>query len=723
MKDGLEMSSRRVLNKGLGMVFLALVALGIFLSWGSLSAASNPKKGKNMMTFRNPILSGFHPDPSVCRVGGDFYLVNSTFEFFPGLPIYHSRDLVHWEQIGNALDRPSQLPLKGATDNGGLYAPTIRYHKGTFYLTCTNVSGGGNFIVTAKDPKGPWSEPVWNDVPDIDGSMFFDDDGKAYYTSQGGGEKAGIKQCEFDPTTCKITSASKVIHNDLAESWNEGPHLYKIKGKYYLMVAEGGTGTQHMEWMGRSDSPWGPFAPCPYNPILTERDEPSSPIQCTGHADLVEAPDGTWWMVFLGVRMHDGMSVLGRETFLAPVEWKDGWPVVNGDHHVALEMPAPKLKSHPYPTLGPRWVFDGKALGPEWIHVRNVDPNDISLKERKGCLSLHAGLGGISDQKDVPAFAGQRQPNFVMTTRCAMEFTPGADGEEAGLMVRANDNNHYEVAVGRWGGETMILVRNRVGGQESLVATRPFKGGKVFLELSGQVSQYQFAWSTDGKTWETLAASDATDLSKERAGGFTGAVLGLYATANRKVSTNWAHFDRFEMTPGVAPKPIVLAARPTPTPVPPREAWRVRCGGESVKDSGGNTWEADEAYFGGETAFTGRPIVAKKDEALFQGERWGSDYSYIFPVTGKKYQVRLLFAETYLKNPGERQFDCFINNKLVLKDFDILKEAGGFDRGIERTFEDVVPDAQGVIRVRFLARVQNAKVCAIEVLRQAPGAY
>jgi hypothetical protein len=246
----------------------------------------------------------------------------------------------------------------------------------------------------------------------------------------------------------------------------------------------------------------------------------------------------------------------------------------------------------------------------------------------------------------------------------------------------------------------MILVRNRVGGQEGLVATRPFKGGKVFLELSGQENQYQFAWSSDGKTWETLAASDATDLSKERTGGFTGAVIGLYATANGKISKNWAHYDWFELTPGVAPKPMGLTARPTPTPVPAREAWRVRCGGETMKDSEGNIWEADEAYLGGETAFTERPIVAKNNGALYQGERWGGDYSYIFPVTGKKYQVRLLFAETYLKNPGERQFDCFINNKLVLKDFDILKEAGGMDRGIERAFEGIGPDAQGVIRVR-----------------------
>jgi len=696
------------------MMTVACLMLGCL----TLSAAAKTLGNSNMKTFSNPILSGFHPDPSICRVGDDFYLVNSTFEFFPGLPIYHSRDLVHWEQIGNALDRPSQLPLKGATDNGGLYAPTIRYWKGTFYLTCTNVSGGGNFVVKAKNPAGPWSEPIYMSDYNIDGSIFFDDDGKAYFTQHGGGEKAGIKQAEFDPETCQFKTTPKVIHNDLTESWNEGPHLYKIKGKYYLMLAEGGTGTQHMEWIGRSDNPWGPFEPCPFNPILTERDDPQSSIQCTGHVDLFEAPDGTWWMVFLGVRPQDGTSVLGRETFLAPVEWKDGWPVVHGDHHVAMEMEAPKLKPHPFPTPGPQWGFESAKLGPEWIHVRNPNPADLSLKRRKGFLSLRADEASISNKKENPSFAGQRQPDFKFTSRCAMDFSPASDGEEAGLMVRANDNNHYEVAVGRWGGSTWVLVRNRVGGVEGIVARKPFKGGRIYLELSGRETQYQFAWSVDGKTWETLAASEAADLSKERAGGFTGAAVGMYATANGRASDTWADFDWFEMTKGVAPKPLGLTPRPTPTPIPSREVWRIRCGGESWKDSTGDEWIGDTCAVGGETALTDRPIAGKGDTTLFQTERWGGDFSYLLPVPQGKYRVTLHFAETFVKNPGERLFDCMINNKLVLKDFDILKVAGGPDRGIEKSFDGITPDSQGFIRVRFLARVQNAKVCAIEVLKK-----
>lgn len=711
------MDDRKSPSKVFGAAFFALVALGIILSWSVLSAAPQPKKGGDATTFRNPILSGFHPDPSICRAGADFYLVNSTFEYFPGLPIYHSRDLLHWEQIGNALDRPSQIPLRGATDFGGLYAPTIRYHKGEFYLTCTNYNGKGSFIIRSKDPAGPWSEPVWNNSWNMDGSMFFDDDGKAYFTEHAGGERAGIQQAEFDPETCLFTTPMKSVHNDLSEPWNEGPHLYKIKGKYYLMMAEGGTGDQHMEWIGRSDNPWGPFDPCPFNPILTERDDLKNAVQCTGHGDLVEAPDGSWWMVFLGVRPWNmgRTSVLGRETFLAPVVWKDGWPIVNGDHHVALEMPAPKLKPYPFPAIPTKWEFDGGKLGPEWIHVRNIDPQDISLERRKGSLSLHVAKASLINKDGNPAFAGQRQPDFKVTARCAMDFTPGVDGEEAGLMVRANDDNHYEVGVDRWDGQTCVYVRNHVKKRSCFVARTPFWGGRVFLELSGREEQYQFAWSSDGKTWKTLAASDASDLSKEKAGGYTGAVIGLYATANGKDSSNWAHFDWFEMKPGVAPEVIDVSPRPTPTPMPPREVWRVHSGGEALTDSSGNVWSADDNYTDGQTTGWG-PAEAAKDAALYQTERWGSDFSYVLPVLPGSYKVRLLFAENLMKDPGKRVFDVLLNGKNVLKDFDILKEAG-FNRGIERTFKDITPDVQGNIRVHFVAKVDHAKVSALEIVR------
>lgn len=685
-----------------------IVSLAIFFTGTAVMAK----------TFQNPILSGFHPDPSICRAGSDFYLVNSTFEYFPGLPIYHSRDLVHWELIGNALDRPTQLPLKGATDNGGLYAPTIRYHEGTFYLTCTNVSGGGNFIVTAKDPKGPWSEPVWMNIPDIDGSMFFDEDGKAYYTNQGGGEKAGIKQCEFDPRTGRSTSPSRAIFNDLGESWNEGPHLYKIKGKYFLMLAEGGTGDRHMETIHRSDSPWGPWEDCPHNPILTERDEPNSPIQCTGHADLIDAPDGSWWAVFLGVRPHKGKSVLGRETFLAPVTWTaDGWPVVNGDHHVALEMPAPALK--PQKPVNPTVLWDFaklKKLGPEWLRVRNGDPADVQIA-RQGHLKILCNPASLNRKTDEPAFVGMRQRDFRFQASTSLKFKPSQDGEEAGLCVRANDDNHYEIGVEQASGHTRIFVRNTVKGASYTLAHRPWDGEKVQLRLSGDEEQYQFAWSKDGKNWETLGASASEDLSRELAGGFTGTAIGLYASANGKPSRVYAEFGWFRLRDGKAPEPASFLPRPTPTPLTPSDTWRIRCGGDAMTDHTGNQWGKDVGFTSGETVGTGRPIAASQDPGLYAAERWGPEFSYRLPVPAGKYKVTLKFAETYVKGPGLRVFDVHLNGNKVLENFDIFKAAGGMDKGVDRSFSIAQSDP-GILEIRFKSSVQNAKVCAIEVVRQ-----
>ncbi len=674
----------------------------------------------SMKTFHNPIISGFHPDPSIVRVGDDFYLTNSTFEYFPGLPIYHSRDLVHWTLIGNALDRESQLPLKGATDYGGLYAPTIRYWKGLFYLTCNNVSGGKNFIVTAKNPAGPWSEPMWMNDDEIDGSMFFDDDGKAYYTRHGDGEKGGIAQAEFDSATGKLTTLMKVIFNDLKESWNEGPHLYRMKGRYYLMLAEGGTGDQHMEVIHRSDSPWGPWEPCPYNPILTERDDPKSPIQCTGHADLIEAPDGTWWMVFLGVRPQKGKSVLGRETFLAPVSWtSDGWPVVNGDHHVALEMPAPALPTQPSLKPTTRWDFAMiKKLGPEWIRVRNGNPADLSLEARLGCLRILCAQDSLSNKLEEPAFVGQRQRDFRFMASTSMEFRPSQNGEEAGLCVRANDNNHYEVGVEWVDGKTQVFVRNTVKGLAYTLDHRRLDQSHVGLRISGDEDQYQFAWSKDGTTWETLGASPSEDLSREMAGGFTGTVIGLYASSNGKPSKAFADFGRFGMEDGKTLEPAALLPRPTPIPLTPSDVWRIRCGGSSWTDRSGHKWSEDIGWTSGDTVGTGSPIDAPQDRELYATERWGAEFSYRLPVPPGKYRVTLKFAESYVNHPGERVFDVLLNGNKVLDHFDILKEAGAMNKGIDRTFSEIKMNSPGIIEIRFVASVQNAKVCAIEIVPQ-----
>jgi xylan 1,4-beta-xylosidase len=298
-------------------------------------------------SFTNPILAGFYPDPSICRAGNDYYIVNSSFAYYPGLPIFHSTDLVNWQQIGAALNRPEQLNLDSAGVSRGLFAPAITYHKGTFYIVCTLVDKGGNFVITSTNPKGPWSNLVW--LPEVDGidpSIFFDEDDKAYIVynsippdniSLHGGHRT-IRMNTFDAKKLKVTSDNKIIINggtDMSKKpvWIEGPHLFKKDGWYYLMCAEGGTDYEHSEVVFKSKTIDGPFIPYDKNPILTQRHldkNRKNPVTNTGHADLVETPGGKWWAVFLGCRPYENNTFnTGRETFMAPVEWKEGWPIIN----------------------------------------------------------------------------------------------------------------------------------------------------------------------------------------------------------------------------------------------------------------------------------------------------------------------------------------------------------------------------------------------------------
>ena len=273
--------------------------------------------------LHNPIIPGFHPDPSIVKVGDDYYIVNSSFQYFPGVPIYHSKDLVNWEHIGNVLSKESQLPLKDATSWQGIYAPTIRYHDGTFYMITTNIGNGGNFMVKTKDPKGPWSEPIWLKQEGIDPSLFFEN-GKVYMVSNPNGI---ITLCEIDPETGEQLTPSKGLWKGCGGRYPEGPHIYKKDGYYYLLISEGGTELAHHLTIARSKDIYGPYEPNPNNPILTNCNMKGqgSQIQGTGHGDFVQATDGSWWVVFLAYRNYGGSyHHIGRETFIAPVEWKKG---------------------------------------------------------------------------------------------------------------------------------------------------------------------------------------------------------------------------------------------------------------------------------------------------------------------------------------------------------------------------------------------------------------
>jgi alpha-N-arabinofuranosidase len=496
--------------------------------------------------YKNPIIPGFYPDPSICRVGEDYYLVTSTFEFFPGVPVFHSKDLINWTQIGHCLTRKSQLLLDKAGWSAGIYAPTIRYHNGLFYMVTTNVSIGQHLIVTAVDPAGEWSEPMLLTHGAIDPSLFFDDDGKVYFTSNGNG---GILQSELDLNTGKFISEMRVIWSGTGGCYPEAPHLYKINGRYYLMIAEGGTEYGHMETIARSDSPWGPFEPCPHNPILSHRSL-ACPIRCTGHADLFEDHTGQWWVVFLGVRpaaAYPPRYHLGRETFLASVTWdENGWPVVYGGKHVELDMQVPTLPQFLISPVPARDDFDSEKLAMQWNFLRNPNDQDWSLTERPGYLRLN-GSEITLDVCDSPAFVGRRLQHFDAAIRTKIDFNPMADGDEAGITIYMNPTHHYEIAVRlNTEGKRSVFVRRRIGSLIAVVAETAIPDGPIILGMNTMQFNVEFGYEDADGTFIAMANGETCYLATEVAGGFTGAYIAMYATGNGTRSNTPADFDWFD---------------------------------------------------------------------------------------------------------------------------------------------------------------------------------
>jgi beta-xylosidase len=492
--------------------------------------------------FTNPVIAGLHPDPSVCRVGDDYFLACSSFEYFPGVPIFHSRDLVHWEQIGNALDRPSQLSLPAATpSSGGVYAPTLRHHDGRFWLITTNLApGGGTMVFTAADPAGPWSEPVRvPGVTGIDPDLAWDDEGRCWCTY------SGIEQVRIDPETGRSFGTPRRLWSGTPGAQApEAPHLYRIGAYWYLLIAEGGTERGHGVSIARGPAPEGPFEPCPANPVLSHRST-ARPIQNTGHADLVQAPDGSWWMVLLGVRPRGGTPgwhVLGRETYLAPVTWADGWPVVG---EVAPVMEAPAWPPYPVAVPPVRDDFDGDRLHPRWISVRSRPAGCWSLTDPPGLLTLHA-RGRSIDDHDV-TFVGRRQQHLSCRIRALADHAGG----RGGLAVRLDERHHYEIEAG----DGAVRVLARAGSLRATIATRPAPAGPVRLRIDVLAAQPDGLHPRKGPdvlrlgveeadgAFDALADLDGRHLSTEVAGGFTGRVIGMYAV------TGTVRFDWFDYEP------------------------------------------------------------------------------------------------------------------------------------------------------------------------------
>ncbi|MBN1565801.1 MAG: glycoside hydrolase family 43 protein [Anaerolineae bacterium] len=523
------------------------------------------------MTFQNPVLSGFYPDPSVCRVDEDYYLVTSTFEYFPGLPIFQSRDLVHWRQLGHVIDRPSQLSLDGLQYSKGLYAATIRYHDGLFYVINTLVPNAenptppyGNFIVTATDPAGPWSDPYWlNDAPGIDPSLLFDDDGRVWYTGNrvppAGESYTGHREIwlqELDLDLMQLTGPKYALWDGAAKFaiHPEAPHLYHIGNTYYLMIAEGGTHLTHAVTIARSKTVTGPYESCHRNPILTHRDRGYfSPIAATGHADLVQTQTGEWWLFALGVRpYHTPFEPghhynLGRETFLAPVTWEDGWPVVNARRGgIELEFPSPDLPPHSWPELPVRDEFDTNTLAFCWNFLRNPRDPFWNLTDRPGHLRLRLRPEKLSEWAN-PSFVGRRQQHINFAAQTVMDFTPEHEQECAGMAVLQNSDYHFRFVITLVGGERTIRLIKREQGAESTLAEMPLAHSPVYLKVEAQGQAYSFSVSADGADWQTVADQvDGRILSVMVAGGFVGTYIGLYASSNGQTSLNVADFDWFD---------------------------------------------------------------------------------------------------------------------------------------------------------------------------------
>ncbi len=481
--------------------------------------------------LRNPVIPGFHPDPSICRVGDDYYLVNSSFQYFPGVPVYHSKDLVNWQLIGNVLDRESQLPLKGTSSWLGIYAPTIRYHEGTYYMITTNVGNGGNFMVTAQNPRGPWSEPIWLEQQGIDPSLWFEG-GKCYMVSN---PDNTIMLCEIDPTTGKQLTPSKALWRGTGGRYPEGPHLYKKDGWYYLLISEGGTELAHRLTIARSRKIDGPYQANPDNPLLTNCSMAgqSMQIQGTGHGDFVEAADGSWWVVFLAYRNYGGSyHHLGRETYLAPMEWKKGqWPVINGGHPINTVMQVR--------TLAVQRRADAQTTKHHLVYLQNPISENYQPFGQGYRMKGHGSL----TENNQPTFIGRRQEAAAMVLETEIDTEQLDFGTEAGLTVYQINNGHLDLALVKYQtGSVAVVMKSQVKSLQAEVMGDDSGqlSGKVRLRIESDGQQYRFSYCTESGSWTQLSSQDCSLVSTEVVGGFTGVVLGMYVDGE-----GWAAFPYF----------------------------------------------------------------------------------------------------------------------------------------------------------------------------------
>lgn len=465
-----------------------------------------------------PVIPGFHPDPSVCRAGDMYYLATSSFEYAPGVPIFRSTDLVVWEQIGNALDRPSQLRLgQGlAAASSGIYAPTLRFHDGRFWLITTNIGeiGDGHLLVHADSPEGPWSEPVRTaGLIGIDPDLAWDADGVCHLTWSDV-VRGGISQAVIDPDTGRVLSEPKQIWTGTGGAHPEGPHLVHRDGWWYLLVAEGGTGPGHMVTIARSRNIHGPFDPAPTNPVLSHRSTDSS-VQSTGHSDLVQRADGSWALVYLGTRPRGSFPrwhTNGRETFLAEVSWVDDWPVIDES-----------LPEHAPADTGFEDTFREERLHPRWV---SPGAFPASFAEPDG-TGLRLARGRARVDRDARRMIAVRVQDEYWSAQLdaigEVSFSVRVDDAHQAILERAGDE---------------LIARIVVGPLDQVVARAALPDGEHILEIRTEAFEAPpgarrgpdlIRLGFRGPHFVEVASFDGRYLSTEVAGGFTGRVVGIEA--------------------------------------------------------------------------------------------------------------------------------------------------------------------------------------------------
>lgn len=516
--------------------------------------------------FYSPILQGCYPDPAITKKGDDYYMVCSSFAMFPGVPIFHSKDLVNWTDLGGVLDDVSEFNPHDTGISGGVYAPGITYnpHNDTFYMIVTAFSGGlGNIIVKTKDPKQGWGSPIKLGFGGIDPSIFFDDDGKAYVVHNDAPDKGKelysghrvIKIWEYDLENDKVIHGTdKIIVDggvDLSKKpiWIEAPHLYKKDGSYYLMCAEGGTGGWHSEVIFKSDSPKGPFIPAPSNPILTQRyfgKDRDNKVDWAGHADLIEGPNGEYYGVFLAVRPNEkGRVNTGRETFILPVDWSGEYPVfVNGLVPIEPKVKLPKgvMNKTGQDSFLPNGNFTivenftSNKLDYRWIGLRG--PREEFIEITKKGLKIQPFETHIKEAKPTSTlFHRQQHDNFSFTT--TLQYQPQSEKDLAGVVALQNEGSNYVFGITKKGKDTyLVLERNKWPGRkgpiisEVIASTKIDVKSPVKLKISAKGDDYSFSYAINGSAFENLGGTLSGDiLSTDVAGGFTGCLLGLYATS------------------------------------------------------------------------------------------------------------------------------------------------------------------------------------------------